>query len=365
MTAQRVPLDGPSPRWKEESREGQIVDPATGPSFARRGAPYRSPGQLTRARRGRLFRALLALVFILGLPHAGIAGSDADTGNGSRFVFAGNGRLRLAHGHFAETLDVRYRRADGTYDDDALARVRHFFRSREDGREGDISLRLVEQLAFVQAHFRPQSMTLLSGYRSPEFNDNLRSAGGKAAKASLHTEGLAADIAFTGADLRRLWLQLRELGTGGAGYYKTSRFLHLDTGKPRFWEETTSRVDENLSAGNQRMFARTDYDRYGTLDGAVVSLHSITVFPVSVARAARLVGSTGEQPVELAPLAGTEAAGDCITVPAFADAYRLRVVNAGTPEAVTGAHLVVTTCEPRIESTPREVETNAVEVMRR
>ena len=128
-----------------------------------------------------------------------------------RFFFAGDGHLTLSHAHFAEKLDVRYRRADGTYDPAALARIRHFFRSREDGREAPISLRLIELLAYIQDHFHPRQMTLLSGYRSPEFNADLRAAGQKAAQASLHTEGLAADIAFAGVDLKRLWGQLRQL----------------------------------------------------------------------------------------------------------------------------------------------------------
>ena len=119
-----------------------------------------------------------------------------------RFFFAGNGHLKLSHAHFGTTLDVRYRRADGSYDPDALRQIQHFFRSREDGREGAISLRLIELLAYVQDHFHPRQMTLLSGYRSPEFNEDLRAAGGQAAQTSLHTQGLAADVTLTGVDLR-------------------------------------------------------------------------------------------------------------------------------------------------------------------
>jgi uncharacterized protein YcbK (DUF882 family) len=286
-----------------------------------------------------------------------------------RFFFAGNGRLRLSHAHFAETLDVRYRRADGTYDPAALAQIRHFFRSREDGREAPITLRLIELLGYIQDRFHPRQMTLLSGYRSPAFNADLRATGQKAAQASLHTEGLAADVAFAGVDLQRLWRQLRQLQAGGAGYYRTGKFLHIDTGRPRFWEETTSRVDENLAAGNARMFLRTDFDRYTQLGGAILSLHSLTAFPLSIAPLAHLVGDDGTLPLPIEPLAGA-APGEpapgkpCLMIPSYSPDYRFRIT--GTPEAPHPGRwrIVLSSCEPRIQQTPAEIESNTVELIR-
>ena len=286
-----------------------------------------------------------------------------------RFFFAGNGRLRLSHAHFDGALDVRYRRADGTYDPDALRQIRHFFRSREDGREGEVSLRLIELLAFIQDRYRPRRMTLLSGYRSPKFNEDLRTAAGATAQASLHTQGLAADIAVTGIDLRRLWRQLRERRTGGVGYYRTGNFLHVDTGPPRFWEETTSRVSENLSAGNARVFARTDFDRYPTIDGAVVTLHSVTAFPLLVAAQAHAVSPRGGSRLTLEPVGnGIERRDGCWAITAAADAYRWRVVHAepaATPRLDERPHIVLSTCEPRIERTPLEIESNPIEIAQR
>jgi uncharacterized protein YcbK (DUF882 family) len=283
-----------------------------------------------------------------------------------RFFFAGNGRLTLHHAHFNTTLDVRYRRPDGSFDEAALEQIRHFFRSREDGREGDISLRLIELLGFIETRFHPQRLTLLSGYRSPEFNEDIRAAGGKAAKASLHTEGLAADILPSGLDLRQLWLELRELRTGGAGYYRKGNFLHVDTGKPRFWEETTSRVDEDLSAGNARIFVRTDYDRYADLRGAVLSLHSVTAFPLAVATGATLVGPDGTTATaRLAAAHGVEDGAACLQIPAYAEAYRLQVVDVHAPKERGPWRVVLNTCEPRIERTPESAESNPIELLER
>ena len=284
-----------------------------------------------------------------------------------RFFFAGNGHLKLSHAHFGSTLDVRYRRADGSYDPDALRQIQHFFRSREDGREGAISLRLIELLAYVQDHFHPRQMTLLSGYRSPEFNADLRAAGGQAAQTSLHTQGLAADVTLTGVDMRRLWRQLRELRTGGAGFYRKGNFLHLDTGPPRFWEETTSRVSENLSAGNARIFLRTDFDRYPTVEGAVCSVYSVTAFPLLVAPQARIAGAGADATVMLEPVGNEiERRDGCLAITRPAEAYQLRVTSAA-PAVKRGErlHVVLSTCEPRIERTPADIDSNPIEIQGR
>lgn len=285
----------------------------------------------------------------------------------ARFFFEGDGRLRLSHAYFDTRLNVRYRRPDGAYDPDALAQIRRFFRSREDGREAPIPLRLIELLSYVQNRYHPRQMTLLSGYRSPQFNADLRAAGGAAAQASLHTEGMAADVAFTGLDLRRLWQQLRVLQTGGVGYYRTGKFLHIDTGPPRFWEETTSRVGENLSAGNARIFLRTDFDRYPRLEGAVCGLHSVTAFPVLIARRATLVGTSGNVPVTIEPANGNvERLGECFMLGEAAETREFRIASADAP-ASNGpdARIVLSTCEPRIEKTPMEITSNPIEVIGR
>jgi uncharacterized protein YcbK (DUF882 family) len=287
-----------------------------------------------------------------------------------RFFFEGSGRLVLRHGHFDTTLNVRYRHADGTYDPDALAQIRHFFRSREDGREASISLRLIELLAYIQDHYHPRQMILLSGFRSPQFNADLRNAGGQVAQASLHTEGLAADIAFTGIDLRRLWQQLRGLHAGGAGYYRSGKFIHVDTGPPRFWEETTSRVSENLAADNARIFLRTDYDRYGHMAGAILSLHSITAFPVRIAAAAAVIGSDGGSALTVEPLDGdaVESSSGCFAITRPLPAYQFRVIRAANTagdERDARSHVVLSTCEPRIGKTAAAFESNPIELVNR
>jgi uncharacterized protein YcbK (DUF882 family) len=283
----------------------------------------------------------------------------------SRFFFEGNGRLVLRHAHFDTTLDVRYRRTDGSYDPAALKQIAHFFRSREDGREAPISLRLIELLSYIQNRYHPRQMILLSGFRSPAFNADLRNAGGAVAQASLHTEAMAADITFTGLDMARLWRQLRDLGTGGVGYYRANKFLHIDTGPPRFWEATTSRVSENLSADNARIFLRTDFDRYRDLSGAMCTMHSVTAYPVMISTHAKVAGAD-EASITIEPAAGTTANADGCFALSSPDAREFRVKST----LLTSSHgavrdqsrIVLSTCEPRIGKTPAEITSNPIEI---
>lgn len=274
-----------------------------------------------------------------------------------RFFFSGDGVLDLYNAHFDEHLSMRYRDADGHYDAAALAAIEHFFRSRSDGRSGAIALRLVELIDFVQDRSRPSKLTLVSGYRSPELNGALRGGGHRVAQASLHTEGLAADLQPDGVDLRRLWLELRELQVGGVGLYQADGFIHLDTGAPRFWEPATSGVEKNLSADNARLFARTDFDRYADLDGAVISLHAVTALPIRIRRRARI----GDAQMTIAPVgAGIAADGDCYVLSAPAERYAFTVVSPLVPPAQR-APIHLQTCAPRRGATPKEIVSNPVE----
>src|SRR5258708_21250401 len=100
--------------------------------------------------------------------------------------------------------------------------------------------------------------------------------------------GGAADVEGGGINRGRLWLELRALHPGGVGLYQADGFIHRDTGPPRFWEAATSGVEKNLSADNARLFARTDFDRYGDLRGAIIRLHAVTALPIGIRRTARI-----------------------------------------------------------------------------
>jgi len=295
---------------------------------------------------------LLALVAIL-LP------MPAAAGDGSRFFFSGDGALDLDNAHFDEHLTVRYRDGDGQYDAQALSRIERFFRSRSDGASAPVSLRLIELIDFVQDRWHPIRLTLVSGYRSPDFNATLRAGGRRVAQSSLHTEGLAADLQPAGVDLQRLWQELRELEVGGVGLYQKDGFLHIDTGAPRFWEPATAGTEKNLSAENARLFARTDFDRYADLEGAVVRLHAVTALPIRIERSARI----GDRSLTLVPV-GQEITieGDCLVIDQPAERYALAVATSRPPPPQREP-IRLHTCAPS-SGTPQEIVTNAIEPLR-
>jgi hypothetical protein len=152
--------------------------------------------------------------------------------------------------------------------------------------------------------------------------------------------------------LKPLWMKLRSMDCCGAGYYAKEGFIHIDVGRPRFWEPATSRVEENLSAGNAQLFARTEYDRYAVGEAVVIAVHAMTVPPVRLAREVEVVPRKGE-----AVRAKLEGGDGCITVPESSG----HVVLPGVHGAV-GIRIVLRTCEPRVERTPEQIETNLVDV---
>jgi uncharacterized protein YcbK (DUF882 family) len=266
---------------------------------------------------------------------------------------AGNGRLALRSLHTGVEASVTYRRADGSYDEAALAQLKRVLRSG-DGREGPLEPRFVELLAWLyEATGATKPLPIQSGYRSPAYNERIRRHGAKAASGSLHTEGMASDVALDRARLAAFWERLRGVECCGAGYYPSGGFLHVDVGTPRFWDERTSRIDENLSAGNARLFARTDFDRYRPGDPIAVRLHALTTPPVRIVPTAHWAASGAATEIT-APL--PDARG-CIE----ADALTVLTLQAGAPSGRDT--LVLAVCDPRREATPATVRSNPLEIV--
>ena len=48
-------------------------------------------------------------------------------------------------------------------------------------------------------------------------------------------KAMAADINLPGRDLRTLYRAARSLKRGGAGIYTKSGFIHVDSGRVRYW----------------------------------------------------------------------------------------------------------------------------------
>lgn len=151
----------------------------------------------------------------------------------------GDGFVTILNNKTGQTLSLRYRDGAGNYRSEAAKHVSSFFRCRLSDEEHDIAPGLLEILDSLQHKFGDnKTITLLSGYRSPELNAALGRNGSGVAKHSLHMSGMAADINIPGVPLAALRdaahaLQVRN--TGGVGYYPANGFVHVDTGRVRSW----------------------------------------------------------------------------------------------------------------------------------
>ena len=129
-----------------------------------------------------------------------------------------SGHLVLANVNFkGETLDLNIYNADGTFSDDSLDKLYHFWRCRRTGTEKPINPHLFEILSVIYDHFQ-QPIELVSGFRNQEHT------------TSFHFHGSASDIRIAGVDADVLHEYVTTLDPGGMGIgrYPRAHFVHVD-----------------------------------------------------------------------------------------------------------------------------------------
>ncbi len=180
--------------------------------------------------RRRLIQTAIAGSAGLTLSHFAVAEGEAvsETPLPDRFI-------ELHNTHTSETVSVVYRRA-GEYVPRAVASLRNLMRDHRNGESHDIDLGLYDQLfELATAAGCDARFEIISGYRSPDSNAKMHAASRGVAKNSLHLQGRAIDVRLHGcgcSDLRDLALAAAK---GGVGYYRSSDFVHIDTGRFRTW----------------------------------------------------------------------------------------------------------------------------------
>ena len=148
---------------------------------------------------------------------------------------AGTRALRFDHTHTGERLSVEYF-SGGSYLPDALTTVNHFLRDFRTGDVHDIDPGLLDLLyGLREATGANRPFQVISGYRSPATNEMLRHHSEGVAAGSLHMKGQAIDIRLGDVPLRALRQAALDARRGGVGYYPTSDFVHVDTGRVRRW----------------------------------------------------------------------------------------------------------------------------------
>lgn len=234
--------------------------------------------------------SLLLLLVVLLIPS--VRAEDAKLAD--RYFFSGDGLIHLINARTNKSATIRYRLPDGTYPTAARRQIDRLF-GVPPGSDDQIALRLVSVLDYIEDRYG-QPIEIISGYRSPEYNENLRAKGRLAAKTSMHIEGMAADIRMRKV-LSAEWFQtLKKLGCCGVGFYHDNS-LHVDTGPVRYWDETTSKVRTNISEHNKQVMVRTEQDIYLPGETVALRLARITDYPIGLSSGFAVV-QDGKEPLE-------------------------------------------------------------------
>lgn len=143
--------------------------------------------------------------------------------------------LTLSNLNTGESIKAEFFDGRG-YIPDELSRLNHFFRDYRANKIKSIDPKLFDQIYRLQVLMGTRKpVQLISGYRSLDTNNELRSHSRGVAKKSYHTKGQAMDFHIEGLSLSNVRKAALSLKAGGVGYYPSSNFVHIDTGPVRHW----------------------------------------------------------------------------------------------------------------------------------
>ena len=147
--------------------------------------------------------------------------------------------LRLHNIHTGEKLDLVLFTGSEMVNEN-LQQVDHLLRDFRQNESRTMDRKLLLSLCDIQRHFIADSnqhkrIEIISGYRSPKTNAMLIKNGRGVAKKSMHLSGQAIDFRIPGVPIQRIYDYARALKIGGTGRYVNSGFVHIDTGRIRFW----------------------------------------------------------------------------------------------------------------------------------
>ena len=143
--------------------------------------------------------------------------------------------LTFYNTHTDERLHVDFFQ-NGQYDTAALTKINAILRDHRSGEIKTIDVKLLELLHAISNNTKSQApLHVISGYRSTATNKLLRKKGKGVASKSMHMLGKAIDFRIPGFSTRQLQNVARKMKGGGVGYYSKSDFVHVDTGRVRYW----------------------------------------------------------------------------------------------------------------------------------
>ena len=205
-----------------------------------------------------------------------------------RFFRSGDGNINIRNEHNGREANVNLFDSDGVLNEKALDEIDTVFGFSSNQKGEHISLRLLSLLDHFSDMVAPGKMIhLISGYRSPAYNQKLKKSGGNVASTSTHMDGMAIDFYLEGINGKALWETVRKENCCGIGHYG-DKSVHLDSGKPRFWQAATSKTSTKESEFNRKVYLSTEYDRYRPREKIRFLLTSLSDFQFGIKKIAAL-----------------------------------------------------------------------------
>ena len=273
--------------------------------------------KLDHARHGKAFFCAVAMLlwFPLQLLFSQMAFGASEAGETEirRFFRMGDGHIHIRNAHNGYEADVQLLKHDGSLNEDAFTALDRVFGFSPRERDDHVSLRLIFLLDYFSRRVAPgRIIDLHSGYRDPQYNQKLRSLGGNVAPTSTHMDAMAIDFSIKGVSGRKLWETIRKEECCGVGYYGGD-MVHLDSGRPRFWEAATSKVNSGESRFNRRIYLSTQFDRYKPGENVHLTLSSVSDYPFGVKRAIDIV-SENKADEDSAIVTQIRADNECVSI---------------------------------------------------
>jgi uncharacterized protein YcbK (DUF882 family) len=146
--------------------------------------------------------------------------------------------LSLYHVHTKESLTITYKK-NGRYIPSAMEKINYVLRDWRRNETMLIDPKTIDLMWELHADLDSKApIHIISGYRSAATNAMLKKIGRNVAKQSMHIRGKAIDLYFPDVPVSRLRGSAIAREVGGVGYYPrsgASGFVHIDSGKIRYW----------------------------------------------------------------------------------------------------------------------------------
>ena len=143
--------------------------------------------------------------------------------------------LSFEHAHTGDKLKLTYFE-QGSYIKGALQEINYLLRDYHTDDIHPIDTALLDQLFDLKQTLGVNKpFHIVSGYRSPFTNAQLRKHSSGVAEHSFHMQGRAIDIRLEGIPTKTIKNAALAMAQGGVGYYPQNDFVHMDTGAFRTW----------------------------------------------------------------------------------------------------------------------------------